>query len=139
MLKESEIEILSELRWILKLTNLYNENGVYFKYSRNGDSVKIPDFIVFCLVAFPTFYLGSLAMWLVIEEKFNLKLISCSLSGAIALFLATLNYISLATKTDSVLLIINHMQEVVERSKYPNHCENDSILSFIYLNCVYRM
>lgn len=76
MLKNTKIEVLSGLGFILKFTNLHNKNGVYIKYNKNSDSVKIPDRLIFCLVSLPTLLYTSLFIWIVIEEKFDLKLIS---------------------------------------------------------------
>lgn len=107
MFPKSKIEVLSGLRWILKVTNLYNKNGVRFKYNKNGDSIELPDAFVFCVIAFPTFYLGLLTMWLVIEKNFDLKLISTCLTGTIALSVVTSSYVSLTTKTDLVISTID--------------------------------
>lgn len=117
MWKMNKIEVLSGIRPILKLSNLYNKNGVTFKYNKKGGSVKIPNFLIFSLITLPTIYLFSLAIWIVIEEKFNLKLISHSLTGAIGLFQVTTAFISLGVKSDLVTKAVDHLQEVVEKSK----------------------
>lgn len=117
MSKEKKIEILTGLRLILKITNLYNKNGLYIKYNKNGDSVKIPNFVVFCLIFLQSFYMLTLLIWGVIEKKFDLELISISLAVAIGLIYTAISYISLALKTDSIISTVDHLQEVVEKSK----------------------
>lgn len=113
-----KIEVLSELKWILKLTNLYSKNGVCIEYNRNGDLIKVPDFIVFCLILLPIFYLALLSIWTIIDEKFELKLISTTLACVIATTQVATAYISLAMKTNSIVSTIDNLQEVVEKSKW---------------------
>lgn len=114
---KGQIKVFSGIRLLLKLTNLYNKNGVRIKYNKMGDSVKIPDYLLFCLILLPTLYYVSLLIWVVIEEKFNLKLISYSLATVICTLQVILAYISLAIKTDLVILTIDHLQEAVQKSK----------------------
>lgn len=71
---------------------IYNKNDVYIKYSKKGVSVRIPNFIVFCVVSFPTFYYALLLIWAAIDKKFDLKLISTSLAGAIGILQVTIAY-----------------------------------------------
>lgn len=115
--KNKQIEVLSGLRLLLKLTNLYNKKGVYFKYNKKGDSVKIPDFYVFCLISFPTFQFALFFIWFVIEEKFNLKMTALSLACAISTIQTTISYISLAMKTDLIGSCIDHLEESAKESK----------------------
>lgn len=117
-MSKSKVEVLGSLRLIFKLTNLYNKNGVHLKYNRNGDSVKIPDFIAFFFIVLPELFYGLLLIWAIIEEKFDLILVgSTSFSAVIALVQVTTAYISLATKTDSIVSIVDQLQEVVEQSR----------------------
>lgn len=116
MSNEKKIEVLSSLLVILKLTNLYNKNGVSFKFNRISDSVKIPNFCLFCLISLPTLYLSSLFVWIIFEEKFDLKLISTSVAVLIGTSQITIAYISLAMKTDLVVSTVDHLQEVVGKS-----------------------
>lgn len=114
MLK-NKVEVLSSLRLLLKLTTLNNKNGVHFKYNKRGDSVKIPDFILLSLLSL--LYYNSLLIWVKFEEKFDLKLISNSLAGAIGYVALVISYVSLAMKRNSVISIVDHLQEIVEKSK----------------------
>lgn len=116
MLK-NKVEVLSSLRLLLKLTTLNNKNGVHFKYNKRGDSVKIPDFILLSLLSLSTLYYNSLLIWVIFEEKFDLKLISNSLAGAIGYVALVISYVSLAMKRNSVISIVDHLQEIVEKSK----------------------
>lgn len=125
MVNEKEIEVLSGLRILLKLSNLYNKNGVYFKYNKNGDSVKIPDFFLFCLILLPTLYTASLFLWFVIDEKFNLTITSNSLVLAIANIQMAISFISMAMKSDLVRTTVDHLQEAVERSKWSRTLEKN--------------
>lgn len=113
--KKKQIEVLSALRPMLKLTNLYNKNGVHLKYNKNP--FKIPDSYVICLISLPAVYLASLYLWFVLDEKFNLKTISTSLGFAIGLLQMTLAYISLALKTDLIISTIDHLQEFTGKCK----------------------
>lgn len=60
----------------------------------------------------------TLLVWVIIEEKFNLKLVSTSLALAIASIQIAIAYISLGMKTNSVITTIDHLQEIVEKSKF---------------------
>lgn len=115
MSKNKEIEVLSGLRLIFKLGNLYNKNGVSIKY--NKKSIKIPDFLVFCVILLPVPYYVTLMNWIVIREKFNLKLVSTNVANTIGILQVTIAYISLVMKTDSIMSTVDHLQEVVEKSK----------------------
>lgn len=106
-----EIKVLSDLRLVLKLTNLYNKNGVFI------GSIKIPDFLVFCLICLPTAYLVALLVWAVVEENFNLTLISTSLAAAIAHIQIAVAFISLCMKNKLIMSTVDHLQDVVEKSK----------------------
>lgn len=117
MLESRKIEVLGGLRLLLKWTNLYNKNGVCIKYSKNGDSVKIPDSIAFCSISLPTIYYASLLIWAVIDTRFDFNSISTGLATAIAVLQSTLAYISLAMKTDSIVSIVEHLQRVVVKSE----------------------
>lgn len=112
MWTNNRIEVLSSLRVLLKLMNLYNKNGVHI------GSVKIPDLLVFCLVAFPTFHLWSLYVWIVIEENFDLNIVSFSLDGVIGQSQITLSFILLAINTDLIASTIDDLQEFVAKSRY---------------------
>lgn len=83
MLENERPVALSGLRLTLKRLNLYNRDGVNFKYNKNGDSVRIPDFFAFSLISLPTVHMTLLLIWFVIEEEFNLKLMSTTLAIAI--------------------------------------------------------
>lgn len=111
MWTNSKIEVLSSLRLLFKILNLYNKDSIYI------GSVKIPDFFVFCLIALPTFHLCSLCLWIAIEKNFDLKLTSASLAGSIAHLQITSSYISLAMKTDLIVSTIDYLQDAVVRSK----------------------
>lgn len=113
---EEKIEVLSGLRLILKLTNLYNKYGVHIKYNKNADSAEIPEFIVFSLISVPTFVLTSLLIWAAIEQKFDIKLLSVGLAAIIGYSQTTSVFLSLAIKNDSVISTIDHLQETFERS-----------------------
>lgn len=111
MWKETQIKVLGDLRLVLKLTNLYNKNGVFIS------SIKIPDFFVFCLICLPTTYLATLLIWAVVEENFNLTLISTSLAAAIAHIQIGVAFISLCIKNKLTISTVDHLQDVVEKSK----------------------
>lgn len=108
MWKNNKIEVLSGIRWMFRLTNLYN---------KIGDSVGMPDIFIFFMICLPTFYYVLLCVWVVIEEKFNLKMISTNLANAICVSQVTIAYISMATKTGLITSTIDHLQEFVEKSK----------------------
>lgn len=108
---KNKVEVLSGLRLILKLTNLYNKHGVYI------GSVKIPNILVFFLVMLPVIWHAFLLLWAVVDEKFDLKLISNSLAVTIGNIQTTLAYVSLAMETDLVISTVDHLQEVVEKSE----------------------
>lgn len=118
MLNKTKNEVLGGLRLVLKLTNLYNKSGVHLKYNKKGDSIKIPDFVIFGLILSPTFYMLSSLLWIVIEEKFDLKLISTSLAGTLCFSQIVISYVLLSTKTDLFISTIDHLQAAVEKSKY---------------------
>lgn len=111
MWTKNQIEVLSSLRGFLKITNLYNKNGVYI------GSVKIPDFLIFCLFSLHTLNFGILCIWGILEQEFNLKLISFHLGGAIGFPEITIIYIYLVQKTDLIVSTVDHFQEIVEKSK----------------------
>lgn len=83
MAEKKKFDVLSGLRLLFKFTNLYNKGGVLFKYNKYGDSVKIPNFLVFCLIVSPSFYSASLYFWVFVESKFNLELTSVSVAWGI--------------------------------------------------------
>lgn len=112
MWKKTQIKVLSDLRLILKLTNLYNKNGVHI------GSYKIPDFFVFCLICLPSLYVAALLIWSVIEENFNLTLISMSLAAAIGHIQIAVAYMSLCMKSELIAITVDHLQDVVEKSKF---------------------
>lgn len=113
----NRIEVLSGLRFILKYTNLYNKNGAHFKYNKSGDSIKVPDFLLFCLILLPTSYMVSLFVWFVIDEDFKLTVILNSLALVIANIQMAISFVSMAMKTDLIIATVNRLQEVVEKSK----------------------
>lgn len=117
MLKNNNIEVFSGLRWILKVTNLYNKNGVFFKYNKRGDSAKIPDFLIFCLVSLPTSYLVLLLIWFDFDERFNMQVIAFRLAATISYTQKIASYISFAAKTDLIKSTIDHLQDCVNKSK----------------------
>lgn len=106
-----KIEVLSGLRLLLKLTNLYNKNGVYI------GSVHIRDFYVFSMISLPPIFYTLLIIWDVIEEEFDLQSTSNSLATVIAVLQVTIAYISLAMKTDSMKSTVDDLQELVDQSK----------------------
>lgn len=106
-----QVEVLSGIRLILKLTNLYNKNGVYI------GSIKIPDFIISAMISLLSSYMTLLYFWAAVEEHFDMEIISGSLACTLGMLQTTIAYISLATKTYLVISTIDHLQEVVEKSK----------------------
>lgn len=106
-----KVEVLSDLRYILKLTNLYNKYGVYI------GSVRIPDSVIFFMISLPSSYMCLLFFWAAVEEHFDMEKISGSLACTIGMLQPTIAYISLAVKTDLVISTIDHLQQVVEKSK----------------------
>lgn len=111
MSTNDKIEVLSSSRLLLRLMSLYNKIGVCI------GSVKIPDFFVYCVLSLPTFTLALLNVWIALEENFELKMISTSLSGVIGSLRWLITYILLAMKADSIVSTIDSLQEVVEKSK----------------------
>lgn len=118
MLEANKIDVLSGLRFILKCTNIYNKNGVHIKYNKNGDSIKIPDFLVFCVILFPTIYYNSLLFWAAIDAEFDFKAISTSLAGFVAGLHVASAYFSLTMTTDTLVSTFDRLQEYVEKSKF---------------------
>lgn len=117
MAERKKFDVLSGLRLIFKFTNLYNKNGFHIKYNKYGDSVKIPDFCVFCLIVLPSFYSALLYMWAFVESNFDLELTSVSVAWAIGATQMALTFIWLAMKNDLIVSTVDHLQKVVETSK----------------------
>lgn len=116
--EKNKNNILGCTRLLLRSINLYNKNGVYIKFNRKlfSDSVKIPDSFVFCIISFPTFWYAFLLFWAIIEERFNLQLVSTSLTGAIAALQTSIIYLALAMRTDLIISTVDNLQEAVEKS-----------------------
>lgn len=68
----------------------------------------MPSFLLNILVALPLLYLFLLLVWVVIEEKFNLKLISTSLAKAIGTIQMIMAYFS----------TVDRLLEIVEKSTF---------------------
>lgn len=117
MLRKKQIQVLCDLRLILKFTNLYNKNGFYLKYSKRFDPIKIPNCSWLCLFLLSNVWTISLFIWFAIEKKFDLKVISISLATAIGVTQTIISHIFLARKTDLIISTIDHLQEFMEKSK----------------------
>lgn len=104
------IEVLSKCRFILKWTHLYNPNGV-----RIG-STKIPDLLVFSLLALQFTETGALYLWHCFDDNFNKESVSGTLPYVIGTTQMTLVYLSLAMRNRIIVQAIDNLQEAVTKS-----------------------
>lgn len=111
MQNPNKFRVLDGCRLALKLSNLYNQNGVYIR------TFKIPNVVISTLILLPTmYYIASLEFWFCIDERFNMKSISSTLCNMIAIIQMAFVYFSLAMKSDLIIETMNHLQDVVDKS-----------------------
>lgn len=110
MMNIKQFDVLNGCRTILKFTNLYNTNGFYI------GAYRIPDFLVYSLLVLPMICEVILEIWFCFDENFNLETTSNTMQMAIGATQMASVYISLASKTDSIVEIIDHLQKVVTES-----------------------
>lgn len=106
----NRIEVLGGCRLPLKLTNLYNKNGVHI------GSLKIPNFFIFIFISLPAIYTAPLQIWYCFDEGFNLRTTSNTLLSIIALIQTGLVYFWLTVKSELMIETIDHLQNIVNKS-----------------------
>lgn len=115
MVNNNHIKVLKGCRLILKFTNLYNKNGVCI------GSIKIPNFLCFCLIMLPVILLFVVQTWYCFDENFNLNSTSNTLAMVIAGVQMALVYISLSIKSDFISKTVNYLQNIVKKSNLHSH------------------
>lgn len=107
-----QFEVLSGCRFVLKLANLYDKNGVNIRAS------KVINFLICILIVSPSIYVSTLYFWLCYDEMFDLRTVSTTLSSGIGVLQMGFVYISLAVKTDSIKKTVDDLQDLINRSNY---------------------
>lgn len=115
MFNNKQFEVLSGCRFLLKLANLYDKNGVNIRAS------KIANFFICILVVAPSIYISILYFWLCYDENFDLKVVSTTLSSAIGVLQMGLVYIALAARTKSIRKTVDDLQDFISRSNSPSY------------------
>lgn len=108
----NQFEVFSGCRLILKLTCLFNKNDLYI------GCLKIPSILIYCCILLPTFYSAMMEIWFCFDEKFDFDTTSITIAMAIGYVQMMLVYISLVIKTDLIVESIDHLKDVVEKSKH---------------------
>lgn len=121
------LEVLGGCKLPLKLTNLYNKNGVHI------GALKIPKFLIFILISLPTIYIAPLQIWYCFDERFNLKATSNTLLSIVALIHMGFVYLWLTMKSELIVETIDHLQDVVNKSKYAINSRCSLFKLYLYL------
>ena len=106
------IRVLSTSRYILKLSNLYNKDGIFI------GTYKIPNFVCPVVMVIIKVTYASLELWLCIDESFDLSLVSPALVYCCSTIQSLLIYTSLFLQRDLVMSTIDNLQNTVTRSNY---------------------
>lgn len=106
------IKVFSASRYILKLTNLYNKNGIYIR------SHQIPNFTFAALIlCFSTVFV-IFQLSFCIDVKFDLNIMSSPLVYCLATIQSILIFASFLVKRDLMISAIDDLEATVTRSKF---------------------
>lgn len=114
MSQTNEIKTLSSGRYLLTWMYLYDKSNFFV------DSKKIPDFLIYFGLWFPTIYIGLMTSWN-IYENFDFGKIALAAAVVILIVCTLFGLTTLATNTDGIATTIDHLQDFVQKSEESIH------------------